>query len=136
MSYHNLQAIQNRRGLSYVTLMWLLIKCKLMTNLLSKSEKELYLLKSKHQTERLLLYYIVINMLNVYYKQLPYQFRWFLFDSVQNKLVPMATFWYQFSSFVQQNIWVCYSNNHFLCQTQITSCATFISGYLWFYTPF
>ena len=40
-----------------------------MQKLLLKIGKELYLLKSKHQTQRLLLYYyIVINMLNVYHE--------------------------------------------------------------------
>ena len=40
----------------------------------------------------------------------------------------MTKFWYQLNSFVPQNFWICWSNNHFFCQTQITSSfATFIS---------
>ena len=40
----------------------------------------------------------------------------------------MTKFWYQLNSFVPQNFWICWSNNHFFCQTQMTSSfATFVS---------
>ena len=65
-----------------------------MTNFFAelKVEKKFHLLKSKHRTQRLLLYYITVNMLHN--NQL-------LFDTVQNILAPMAIFSCQFSFFVQ-----------------------------------
>ena len=57
-----------------------------------KVEKKFDLLKSKHRTQRLLLYYITINMLHD---------NRLLFDTVQNKLAPMAIVSCQFSFFAQ-----------------------------------
>ena len=55
MCYHNLQAIQYGRKLSYVTLIWSLIKCKLITKAIERL-KESDLLKSKYQAQRPILY--------------------------------------------------------------------------------
>ena len=65
MCYHNLKAIQYGRKLSDVTLLWSLIKCKLMTKSYCLGLKESDLLKSKHQTQRPLLYS------NQHVKQIP-----------------------------------------------------------------
>ena len=56
MCYHNLKAIPYGRKLSDVTLLWSLIKCKLMTKSYCLRLKESDLLKSKHQTQRSLVY--------------------------------------------------------------------------------
>ena len=44
MCYHNLQAIQYGREMSYVTLIWSLIKCELMTKFIVqlKIDMDLY----------------------------------------------------------------------------------------------
>ena len=132
MCCHNLQALQYGRGLSYVTLIWSLIKCKLMTRL----EKELYLLKNEHQTQRLLLYYIAINMLNLYY--------WLITMSIQMIFIWLHSkqMWQYFDissvllfnrTFQSARAIIIF----FFCQTQFTtSLATFTSGCIWFYTPF
>ena len=65
MCYHNLKAIQYGRKLSDVTLLWSLIKCKLMTKSYCLGLKESDLLKSKHQTQRPLLY------INQHVKRIP-----------------------------------------------------------------
>ena len=76
MCYHNLKAIQYGRKLSDVTLLWSLIKCKLMTKSYCLGLKESDLLKSKHQTQRPLLYS------NQHVKRIPlsnYRVNWYDF---------------------------------------------------------